>query len=126
MVAWGAEAQTLDEIKAMPVSEGLWYALEYYDVMEPHVVYAQAVLETGWFKSRLAQKGNLFGLYDSRGHRYRTYDHWVESVKDYRDSVQCKYKGGDYYYFLEQLPYAADPDYVRKVRQLAKQFVDPE
>lgn len=119
-------AQSLDSIMSLQPKEGLFYALEYYEVLEPHIVYAQAVLETGWFKSRLAKRGNLFGLYDSEKHCYRTYGHWIESVRDYRDKVQSKYRGGDYFEFLDRLPYAADPAYTRKVRELAEQFIQYE
>ncbi len=118
-----AQKISLDSIKAMTPAEGLFYALEYYGVYEPHIVYAQAVLETGHFKSYLAKKGNLFGIYDSRRKQYRTYSHWIESVKDYRDAVQSKYKGGDYYTFLENLPYASDPDYITKLRKIARRYI---
>lgn len=122
-----AQAQeiTLDSIKSMPVEDGLFYALEYYGICEPHIVYAQAILETGHFKSTLCVKyGNLFGIYDNRVRKYKHYSHWVESVKDYRDSVQFKYQGGDYYYFLEHLPYAVDPDYIKKVRKIAEKYIE--
>lgn len=119
----GAQTISLDSIKAMTPADGLFYAIEYYNLYEPHIVYAQAVLETGHFRSALAQKGNLFGIYDSRRKQYRTYSHWIESVIDYRDAVQSKYKGGDYYTFLRDLPYATDPDYVKKVRKIAERFI---
>lgn len=119
-------AQSIDSIMALHPKEGLWYALEYYEVLEPHIVYAQAVLETGWFKSRLAKKGNLFGLYDSNLHRFRIYNHWIESVREYRDSVQNKYKGGDYLLFLERLPYAEDSLYCKKVKAIAEQLIEYE
>lgn len=118
-----AEKISLDSIKAMTPAEGLFYALEYYGVYEPHIVYSQAVLETGHFKSYLAKKGNLFGIYDSRRKQYRTYSHWIESVKDYKESVQSKYKGGDYYDFLRDLPYASDPEYLTKVRKIAEKYI---
>lgn len=119
----GAQTISLDSIKAMTPADGLFYAIEYYQLYEPHIVYSQAVLETGHFRSALAKKGNLFGIYDSRRKQYRTYSHWIESVIDYRDAVQSKHKGGDYYEFLRALPYAADPDYVKKVRKIAERFI---
>lgn len=36
-----------------PPQEGLMEALVYYGVYHPKIVYAQAVLETGWFTSSL-------------------------------------------------------------------------
>ena len=51
--------------------EGLWEALEYYKIHHKEIVYAQAILETGWFKS-INHYNNLFGL---RGKYYYTYKH---------------------------------------------------
>ena len=59
----------------------------------PHIVLAQAILETGYYESRIYQENhNLFGMKQARarattakgtqlGHAY--YDHWKESVTDY-------------------------------------------
>ena len=122
-----AQKPTYDEIRAMSPSDGLGYALEMYELYEPHIVMAQAVLETGWYKSELSVKhGNLFGIYDSVNKCYKHYDHWIESVKDYRDLVQSKYNGGDYFEFLERIGYASDPDYIKKVKTISEQFIDYE
>lgn len=103
--------------------EGLMEALEYYEVKYPEIVYAQAVLETGHFKSDLCLNGNnLFGLYNSKKHRYYTFDHWTESVVAYLDYVQYKYKPpNDYYKFLSDIGYAEDPNYINKVKEIVKQ-----
>lgn len=56
--------------------EGL---IEHWNIMEvkhPQIVYAQAVLETGHFKSDLClNDNNLFGLYNSKRCRYHIFDH---------------------------------------------------
>jgi flagellum-specific peptidoglycan hydrolase FlgJ len=98
--------------------EGLIEALEYYKVKHPQIVYAQAVLETGHFKSDLCLNGNnLFGLYNSKKHRYYTFDHWTESVVAYLDYVQYRYKPpNDYYKFLSDIGYAEDPNYINKLK----------
>lgn len=98
--------------------EGLMEALEYYEVKHPQIVYAQAVLETGHFKSDLCLNGNnLFGLYNSKKHRYHTFDHWTESVVAYLDYVQYRYKPpNDYYKFLSNIGYAEDPNYINKLK----------
>lgn len=98
--------------------EGLMEALEYYGVKHPQIVYAQAVLETGHFKSDLCLNGNnLFGLYNSKKHRYHTFDHWTESVVAYLDYVQYRYKPpNDYYKFLSDIGYAEDPNYINKLK----------
>lgn len=60
----------------------------------PDIVLAQAILESGSFKSNLAKKNkNLFGMRLARirsttakgqVHGYAKYDSWQESVKDYK------------------------------------------
>lgn len=104
--------------------EGLIEALDYYGIQYPEIVYAQALLETGYFKSKLCtQYNNLFGLYNSRTRSYYRFDNWWDSVIAYRDFVQYKYKGNtDYYAFLVNLPYATDPNYIRKIKQLEHKY----
>lgn len=100
--------------------EGLIEALEYYGVKHPQIVYAQAVLETSHFKSDLClNDNNLFGLYNSKKHRYHTFDHWTESVVAYLDYVQRRYKPpNDYYKFLLDIGYAKDPNYISKLKEI--------
>ena len=100
--------------------EGLMEALEYYEVKHPQIVYAQAVLETGHFKSDLClNDNNLFGLYNSKKHRYHTFDHWTESVVAYLDYVQHRYKPpNDYYKFLSDIGYAEDAQYIQKLKDI--------
>lgn len=103
--------------------EGLIEALDYYNVQYPQIVYAQALLETGHFTSRVCKEyNNLFGLYNSKIKDYYKFDHWSDSVKAYVDFVQYKYKEGDYYYFLINLPYAEDPNYINKIKSLEKYY----
>lgn len=104
--------------------EGLIEALDYYGIQYPQIVYAQALIETGHFKSKLCtQYNNLFGLYNSRTRSYYRFDNWWDSVIAYRDKVQYKYKGNtDYYTFLVNLPYATDPNYIRKIKQLERYY----
>ena len=98
--------------------EGLLEALNYYGVKHPNIVYAQAVLETGNFKSDLCINGNnLFGLYNSKNHRYYTFDHWKDCIIAYKEMIQYKYKPpNDYYKFLSDIGYAEDPNYINKLK----------
>ena len=105
--------------------EGLEEALSYYGLKHKDIVYAQAVLETGHFKSDLCLNGNnLFGLYDSKNHRYYTFDHWKDCVIAYKEMVQYKYKGdndkppNDYYKFLSDIGYAEDAQYIQKLKDI--------
>ena len=95
--------------------------LKKYNVKHPEIVLAQAKLETGNFTSTLCKKhGNLFGLKRKGG--YAKFNNWRESVKAYRDWVQYKYKGGDYYVFLKKIGYASDPKYIIKVKEMVKRI----
>ena len=68
--------------------EGLIEALDYYDVEHPNIVYAQAILETGHFRSRVCREyNNLFGLYNSRTKDYYKFDHWSDSVVAYLELI---------------------------------------
>ena len=102
--------------------EGLMEALEYYGVKHPQIVYAQAVLETGYFKSDLClNDNNLFGLYNSKKHRYHTFDHWKDCIIAYKEMIQYKYKDGDDYLdFLKEIGYAEDSEYICKLKELIK------
>lgn len=102
--------------------EGLMEALEYYGVKHPQIVYAQAVLETGHFKSDLClNDNNLFGLYNSKKHRYHTFDHWKDCIIAYKEMIQYKYKDGDdYLNFLKEIGYAEDSEYICKLKELIK------
>lgn len=97
--------------------EGLWEALEYYEIHHKEIVYAQAILETGHFKSNLAKKGNLFGLKGKNG--YRTFSHWSESVKMYKEVIQNRYREGeDYYKFLNRIHYAGSRNYTNVLKRI--------
>lgn len=101
-------------------------ALEYYGVAYPDVVYAQAVHETGHFKSRVCREyNNLFGLYNSRKGDYYRFNHWTESVVAYRDMIQGGHRYDEHYYdYLKKIGYAEDKDYINKVRRIANETRD--
>lgn len=84
-------------------------------------VLAQALLETGHFKSHVCKEyNNLFGLYDSKHRDYYRFARWEDSVVGYQQMIQYRYKGGNYLRFLKNIGYAEDPRYIQKVAQLAK------
>ena len=103
--------------------EGLYKACEYYEIQQPDIVVAQAILETGFFKSDLCLKRhNLFGLFNSRTMDFYSFDHWTESVKAYRDKVQYRYKTGNYYDWLKHIGYAEDSLYVSKLKNIVTNY----
>jgi hypothetical protein len=103
----------------------------------PHIVLAQATLETGGFRSKVfKQNHNLFGMKQSlrrpttckgtkNNHAY--YDHWESSVEDYgyyqATSGLIKARTDQQYYnLLSQMGYAEDPNYILKVKKLAEEL----
>lgn len=92
------------------------------NIKHPKIVLAQAILETGWFKSSVCRnKGNLFGLTNPRTGEYYEFEHWKESVKAYKTKVQYKFKGGNYLLWLQEIGYAEDPRYVSSLIKILEQ-----
>lgn len=106
----------------LSAKEGLREALIYYGIQHPDIVYAQAVLETGHFKSQgCLRDNNLFGLYNSKSKRYHKFDHWHISVVKYKEWIQKRYKPPeDYYHFLQRIGYAQDPQYINKLKRVVR------
>ena len=102
--------------------ENLYAALKKHGIKYPKIVLAQAILETGAFRSRVCRENNnLFGLRHSKG--YYAFEHWEESVIAYRDKVQYKHRDNENYYsFLRRIGYSTSKDYVRRVREIVNQL----
>jgi flagellum-specific peptidoglycan hydrolase FlgJ len=101
----------------------------------PDIVYAQARLESGEFKSRLfLDYNNLFGMRlplvrqttaTGRAMGHAVYKHWSESVYDYmlyqqyyESLIGVDFNYIDYYYFLKMYGYACDRHYIKKLQTL--------
>lgn len=104
--------------------EGLREALEFYDIQHPDVVYAQAILETGHFKSTgCLEYNNLFGLHS--GTKHCRFNHWTDGVIAYKEWIQRRYKPPeDYYKFLSRIHYAEDSTYISKLKQIVRKEND--
>ena len=109
-----ANSQTLNDSTLM-------VELVKNNIVYPEIVLAQAKLETGNYTSRICRvKHNLFGLNSSKG--YRSYSTWQESVVAYKKLIQSRYKGGDYYKFLERIGYAGKGNtlYTKLLKRIVK------
>ena len=94
----------------------LYKEIKRNGILYPKIVLAQAILETGWFRSPLCRhRHNLLGLTNPQTKTYYEFDHWTESVKAYYTKVQYKYKGGNYLLWLRDIGYAEDYNYIRKL-----------
>jgi hypothetical protein len=106
------------------------YILEL-NIKFPHIVYAQAQLESGEFKSHIfRENNNLFGLKcakirpttnlgENNGHAY--FENWRDCVIDYAmysaAYLQDIKTESEYFQYLGQ-NYAEDPNYVAKLKQI--------
>jgi uncharacterized FlgJ-related protein len=97
----------------------------------PHIILAQAKLESGHFKSTIfLENNNMFGMKEAklranlakgtnRGHAY--YETWQESVIDYALYYSSYLRSikteGEYFEYLKQ-NYAEDPTYVQRLKQI--------
>ena len=107
-------SQTVDQVRI---------ELKKYNIDSDHVdiIVAQSVLETGWYKSSWCKNfENLFGLTTKvSGTRVaQVFSNWKHSVRSYYNQIYTRYTGGDYYVFLKDLPYAMDPEYIDKLKQI--------
>lgn len=94
-------------------------ALIEAEIQHPDIVFAQARLETGNFKSDyFKERNNLFGFRARNG--YMHFRNWRESVLFYANWQKKYYKSGDYYAFLENIGYAEDSTYIKKVKSCIK------
>lgn len=100
-------AQTIEQVEKELIRQNV-----------PHhkIVLAQARLETGNFKSKGCRiHHNLFGI--KHGKKYARYKTWQDSIKDYKERISSRYKGGNYLLFLKKIKYAKDPKYIHKIKQ---------
>jgi flagellum-specific peptidoglycan hydrolase FlgJ len=98
----------------------------------PHIVMAQAMLETGSFKSVVfKQNNNLFGMKEATSrlnlckgteHGHASYSTWEDSVLDY--ALWCTSYANkansesEYFQILNSLGYAEDGSYVVKLKEM--------
>lgn len=103
----------------------------------PHIVLAQSMLETDFYKSPVwLNNKNLFGMRESKLRpstnkgtelNHAVYNTWKESLYDY-GMWQCKFVSSkiktdeQYYMFLIQAEYAEDQTYINKLKKLVDKY----
>lgn len=116
MIEWRTDPYEL-------TNENVFSELKAQELDFPEIVLAQAILETGHYKSNVCTSyNNLFGLRTRKG-TYMKFEHWTQSVAAYKKYIQ-KYKTvpEDYYEYLDALGYAEDTSYITKVKQITQQY----
>ena len=119
------------EIRASEFTpELLWEYLRTAGIQHKDIVYRQAVLETGWFRSgSFTEYNNLFGMkvpkmrtnkVGGEGYGHASYSHWTESVDDYKlwQDYRQVHPNIDYYGFLDRVGYATAKNYIRTLKQI--------
>lgn len=109
--------------------------LKRLNVKYPHIVLAQALIESGHFQSNIFRSNNnLFGMKEAKqrvttaggtqnNHAY--YDSWKESVYDYA-FYQSRYLGSirseqEYFDYLSA-SYAEDPNYIKVLKATIEKY----
>jgi len=112
--------------------ELLQQAIYFQQIERPDIVLRQAMLESGNFTSDIfLNANNIFGIRrakirltpaidEYKGHA--KYLHWYDSTRDYKYLQdyykELGYKTDDYFLFLEQIPYATNPNYTTILKEL--------
>ena len=86
------------------------------NLQHPKIVLQQAIVESGAnFKSPAARnKNNILGI--MKGKRTRHFSSFDECIEFYKNKVQSRYRGGNYYKFLSRIGYAEDARYIPKLK----------
>ncbi len=87
------------------------------NIAYPTIVMRQAILETGWFRSKfLMDRNNLFGF---KHQKYLQFEHFEESIYFYKKWQDKHFNSEvkDYYQFLEKIKYGT-PGYTRHLHHI--------
>ena len=119
--------------------ENLWLTIKSMDIKYPEIVFAQAILETGHFKSsNLKSSNNLFGMMmpnvretvaikkNERG--FAVYETWMHSVQDYKlyQDYTMRKKNmtrSQYLSFIDR-KYSESRGYAKKLRSIIQRHQD--
>jgi flagellum-specific peptidoglycan hydrolase FlgJ len=111
----------------------LLFVIDLYDIKHKDIVFAQALIESGHFSSKVfINNKNLFGMrfprkrettaiHEENGYAY--YESWVESVKDYKLWQQAILKNNpniskEQYLNILGNVYAEAPNYVAVIKKI--------
>ena len=114
--------------------EVLWKEIKSLNIEHAEIVFAQAILESGHFRSKLFKiNNNLFGMRLPKKREttavgknlgYAKYENWIESVKDYALYQQFvmkrkNYTEVEYFKYLDRV-YCESGGYSTKLKKIIK------
>lgn len=114
--------------------QNLWEEIKSLNIEHAEIVFAQAILESGHFNSKLFKiNNNLFGMRlpkkrettaTGKNLGYAKYRDWTESVKDYALFQQFitrkkSYTQAEYYNYLDRV-YCESSGYSSKLKKIIK------
>ena len=109
-------------------SDSIYEKIKAQGIEHSDIVYKQAILETGWFKSSVYKNNNnMFGFYYKGAYmKFNSIEDCLAYYKKWQDKLY-KDKSKDYYQFLNCLykdnkgnciRYAEDTEYTNKLKTI--------
>lgn len=121
--------------KLEPTQDVVLYVMSELGVEHKHIAYAQMLLESGHFGSRLAKtNSNYFGMKEpcvrpttslGKKNGYASYKSWTWSVMDYalwQRNIAYGLSDDEYLEFLGEI-YAEDKRYVEKIKSIIQNII---
>jgi uncharacterized FlgJ-related protein len=121
-------------------NKNVWNTIQSAGIKHADIVFAQAILESGHFKSKLVKtNNNLFGMKLPKirettaigsKNKYATYKHWMNSVQDYKMYQNYLFRKKEmsrieYLSYIKK-NYSTTPDYVTRVMKIVNRNKDYE
>lgn len=112
----------------MSIEDSVIMEIKRLNLSHPHIVLAQAQLESGNFTSKIFRKyNNMFGMRIAKSrptvsrksqNNWAVYSNWRESLIDYAlyQSSYLRNKSESEYFLFLSKNYASDPEYIEKVK----------
>ena len=130
-INWTTQAEVIDpatDKQEVAFEDSVYQYILFLNIKHPEVVFKQAKIESGNFKSKVfRENNNMFGMkipykraniVGGENLGYAVYNNWQESIIDYALYQTYSAKGMNKEQYIQHLgaSYAEDPDYKSKVK----------
>lgn len=131
LISGTIELQQNEKLPLTP--QNVFVVIKDLNIKYPEFVFAQAILESGEFKSKITKSNNnLFGMRRSKTRKstsiginkgYATYDCWYNSVVDYKlwQDKNPPSNNIDYSVYLKKRKYCTNPYYAKHIQMVLNQ-----